>query len=253
MVLGGDPNLHASRAFWMSSDDDIQEATMTKTTRLILLLGAIVLGGFAVGAVPACQRDLSGAHCPCVSGYTCCADNSCRPTGMCGGGPILIDGGACVPPGRATIYTTVAEQEALIEGDWLRCSGTSYPAAIGIGIRFSPDHTWNALEVGDAGDLAPITTGFDGYGTWMGLAQGGGRFQFNLFGVGTGSGDIFFVIFLDSGHLQMNSAGGTAPNIYRRPEVSCPCVAGDGDGGGGADAGDANTSASHAGDAGSAT
>jgi hypothetical protein len=223
---------------------------MTITTRRIVLLGAIVLGRFALGAVPACQRDLNGAHCPCVAGYTCCADNSCRPAGLsCVGGPILIDGGACVPPGHATIYTTVAEEEALIEGDWLRCSGMAYPAEVGIGVRFSPDHTWSALEVGDAGDLAAITTGFDGYGTWMGLAQGGGRFQFNLFGVGTGTGGFFFVIFLDSGHLQMDPANGMAPNIYRRPDVSCPCNAGGGDGDV-SDGGDAGSSFSDAGDAG---
>jgi hypothetical protein len=59
----------------------------------------------------------------------------------------------------------------------------------------------------------------------------GGRFQFNLFGVATGSGDIFFVTFLDSGHLQMDPADGTAPNIYRRPEVFCPCFTVSSDGG----------------------
>jgi hypothetical protein len=118
----------------------------------------------------------------------------------------------------------------------------AYPSDYGVGLRISPDHTWNALEVSDAGALAPITTGFDGYGTWGDWDQNNGRFQFDLLIPSMGGGQGFFITVVDSGHMQMDPANGDAPNVYRRPDVSCPCVAAGGDGG-----------VSDAGDAGSAT
>ena len=69
---------------------------MTMTRRWIVVLGAIALGGLALGAAPACERSLLGAPCPCTEGWACCsADNTCHPAGTActggDGGPILLD------------------------------------------------------------------------------------------------------------------------------------------------------------------
>ena len=222
---------------------------MTMTTRRVVLLGALALGGFVLGAASSCQRDLNGAHCPCVTGWTCCTDNTCRPAGMsCEGGPILIDGGACIPPGNGVKLTSISEFEALIGGDWLRCSGTAYPADYGIGLRISHDRTWNALEDDGAGGLAPVTTGFDGYGTWWDEDENNGRFQFNLMNPAQDGGDAFFITVVDSGHMQMDAASGGGPNVYRRPDVSCPCPRPSADAG--TDADDAGPSLADGGDSG---
>src|SRR5262245_16331388 len=200
---------------------------MTVITRRIVLMCALALGGFALGAAPSCQRGLDGVRCPCPAGWTCCADNSCRPAGIsCEGSPFIIDGGACVPPGQGVKLTSTPQLEALIEGDWMWCSGTAYPTVYGTGLRISPDHTWNALEVSASGEIIHVTTGFDGYGTWRDWGQGNGRFQFDLLMPSMGGGQAFFITVVDSGHMQMDPANGQDPNVYRRPDVNCPCPLG---------------------------
>jgi hypothetical protein len=216
------------------ADDETREATMTMRSRLelktrrIMMLGALLLGGLALVAEPACERDLLGAACPCVAGWVCCsADNTCHPsaTGCPGGdaGPSPTDdAGAAMcsaPNGHAIPYTTVAELEAMIEGDWLRCSGTAYPAEFGVGLRIAPDHTWNALDASAGGGVAPITTGFDGYGTWTAAEIYAGAIQFNLLKL-DGGGAGYRVAFTDSGQMQMDPGGVHAD--YQRLPASPP-------------------------------
>jgi hypothetical protein len=121
------------------------------------------------------------------------------------GGTVSIPGpGDCsAPDGRVVPYTTLADLERLIFGDWLRCRGNAYPSAFGVGLRISPDHTWSALERSDAGTLQPITTGFDGYGTWADEEVTPGNLQFYLHRIG-GGGANYVVLFSDTGQMRMD-------------------------------------------------
>jgi len=129
--------------------------------------------------------------------------------GVSGGTVLIPDPGACTAPdGHVVPSTTLAELEARVVGDWLRCSGTAFPAELGVGIRISPDHTWSALVTNDAGARDPFTSGFDGYGTWSGGELSPGHFQFNLHFAGGGAGGS--VTFTDSGQMRMDWGGVTA-------------------------------------------
>jgi hypothetical protein len=133
--------------------------------------------------------------------------------------------------------TTVADLEAFVEGDWLRCRGVAYPSADAAGLRISPDHTWSALVTGDAGMLDPITTGLDGYGTWQVLAE---NRQLVMHPV-TGGGPIAFVTFTDTGQMRIDFEGPTS-DLVRLSGGGCIAngaggSSGSGGGSGGGDAG----------------
>jgi hypothetical protein len=148
-----------------------------------------------------------GVTCACASGGSAAS-------------AIVGDAGAVIcsaPSGTVIPYTSTAELEALIEGDWFRCSGMAYPSALGVGLRISPDNTWSALEATGAGTFVPLTTGFDGYGTWTD-EKVGGHFQFNLLSFAVGVG--FEATFLDSGQMQTDPRG--APTVYQRLPAGGP-------------------------------
>jgi hypothetical protein len=130
-------------------------------------------------------------------------------------------GGGCAPttpPDRSVAcsaaaghlipYATACALAQLIAGDWLRCDGQGYPAQYGVGIRFSPDGTWNALTVGATGSLVPLDTGFEGYGTWT-ISD---NLQFNLLSVNLGA--YYFPAFTDTGWLLFDP--GALPTHYVR-------------------------------------
>jgi hypothetical protein len=61
------------------------------------LLASIVVAAAALVAA-SCERSLAGAPCPCVSGYTCCAnDQTCHPAGSSCTDPGDSDGGGPAP------------------------------------------------------------------------------------------------------------------------------------------------------------
>jgi hypothetical protein len=129
------------------------------------------------------------------------------------GGAIGGTGGSDAPPancglptGQEVPCTTVSALEGLVEGDWLHCSGSAYPAAYGIGIRIAPDHTWNALQTDSAGNLQVISTGSDGYGTWSAAAEEPGHIRFDLLR-STGGGMGYFPVFTDAGRMDLDPGG----------------------------------------------
>jgi hypothetical protein len=67
------------------------------TLRTHNLLASIVTAAVAL-APASCERSLAGARCPCVSGYTCCAnDDTCHPAGTACTAPGDADGGGPGP------------------------------------------------------------------------------------------------------------------------------------------------------------
>jgi hypothetical protein len=156
--------------------------------------------------------------CPCAPGWTCDAtrDVCVATTGSCPAGTLRIPGpGSCAAPaGHVVPYKTVADLEALIQGDWLRCSGTDYAAQFGPGLRISPDHTWSALATGDGGALEPITSGFDGYGTWTADEVYADHIQINLLIV-SGGGTGGFATFTDTGQMRLDNGNATPPDYVR--------------------------------------
>ena len=122
---------------------------------------------------------------------------------------------ACdVPNGHLVPSSTAAELETKIVGDWLQCSpDASYPSEYGDGIRIQADHTWYSLIQNAACGYDPLTTGFDGYGTWTIEEFGTSSIQFNLLKA-IGGGAYYFPAFTDSGQLNLDAGG--LPTLYVR-------------------------------------
>jgi hypothetical protein len=69
----------------------------TNTIRSQSLLASVIVAAAAALAAASCERSLAGARCPCVSGYTCCAnDGTCHPEGTACSAP-SADGGGPAP------------------------------------------------------------------------------------------------------------------------------------------------------------
>jgi hypothetical protein len=165
--------------------------------RLLLVAAAVVgcVGGGSLGEQP--NGSIAGA----------------TGSGTGAGGSTAVAASCSEPPGRLESFTTVADLEARIAGDWLHCSGSGFPAAYGAALRISPDHTWNALQVDSAGNLQPITTGDSGYGTWSVTDATATGAQFNLL-FASGGGASYFPAFTDNGQMDLDPGG--LPTIYAR-------------------------------------
>lgn len=134
--------------------------------------------------------------------------------GSAGGANANAPSACDVPNGHVVPYSTAAEFEAKIQGDWLQCSpDASYPSEFGDGIRIQPDHTWYSLIRNAACGYDPLTTGFDGYGTWTINVNSPDSIQFNLLRtIGGGAG--YFPAFTDTGQLNLDAGG--LPTLYVR-------------------------------------
>jgi hypothetical protein len=126
--------------------------------------------------------------------------------GSGGTGPLPAPGVCSAPDGKLVPHGTVADLTSLIVGDWLHCGGDSFFAEFGIGLRISSDHSWNVLVRDATGVLQPITTGFDGYGTWSALEVTPGQTQFNLHRI-TGGGAGGFPTVTDGGKMRLDWGG----------------------------------------------
>jgi hypothetical protein len=80
--------------------------------------------------------------------------------------------GACdAPQGPLHHYTTVAEVETLVVGQWRHCSGPTLGTADQAGIEFVDDHKFFALVDDSDGNLVRMT-GFGSEGTWRADQEG---------------------------------------------------------------------------------
>jgi hypothetical protein len=161
-----------------------------------IVLPVVVLAGCSVNPVNVGTENTGGTR------------GTGNSTAALGPGPSLpavdIQTACAVPDGHVLPYTTTSEVEAHIVGDWLKCSSDgTYPSSYGEGIRILADHTWYSLVRNASCGYDPVSTGFEGYGTWTASNTLPDTVQFNFGNVAAGF-NYCFPHFSDTGQLQLD-------------------------------------------------